>query len=83
LECGANYVEIALNGQLLSDYKLRRHYEQGRRSQYGFLTALRNPAGLKAGENRLRVTTKYENEDEPGDFRDAYLYFYYTGVNEN
>ncbi|MEM6397918.1 MAG: hypothetical protein AAF741_16330 [Bacteroidota bacterium] len=82
LECGNTYVEIALNGAVLTDYRLRRHYEKGRRSQYGFLTALRDPEGLRPGENRLRVTTKFENADEPGDYRDAYLYFYYTGKNE-
>ncbi|MEM7575023.1 MAG: hypothetical protein AAF433_19110 [Bacteroidota bacterium] len=78
LQCADSYISIALNGEVLNNYRWRRHYQSGRREQFGVQTVLYDLPGLRLGENLLRVTTNFFNED--GQPRDAFIYFYYSGA---
>ena len=77
LQCAEAYVSIGLNGEPLDNIRWRRHYEIGRREQFGVQTVLYELPNLKLGENQLRVSTNFFDED--GRPRDAFIYFYYSG----
>ncbi|THH41513.1 hypothetical protein [Neolewinella litorea] len=76
VDCGKEYIKIALNGRPQLDFKLERQYrENAAGSQYGMRAFLPDPP-LAAGKNLLEVTTAYPHE-KTGAPRTAYLPFYH------
>lgn len=61
LACSREYLEISINGKVINEYTLKRHW-RGSQEQFGLLAIISQP-NLTSGQNQLNIRTQYLNED--------------------